>query len=671
MRPLPTPIAIQPLAGLTDGFVPPHDPVYGEIQRLLPDLQGGQVQVLLLSGRAGSGKTRLASGLAQSLRQHGWIPLALAATPFQPLSTGRLLAAFATALARHDGADAAQVVSNPLVDLSERLRVVAAVMRRQWPGVLVLDGLESCLDPETALFLEPAMGAFWADLLGHGSGLSRVVITSRLLPVVADPPTPSVAYRQEGLRADKERRTVSLSDRQLAAVRGLDGAAWAAVMAMTTWHYPVPVAGYCAVTQQTPDQQDALLQWLERKGLAQSHARPGVEPLWSLHPRLRGLFDTEKPRAHADRPHARAGEYLLDMATRGQQEALGLGWLDLSLEAVGHFLQCAADRRHDRFARVLQAATPVNDFLSRQGFFWEQERLNRGLLAICDHPRPLYLTAMALLRRDGQEEARRLLERVLTFGEALFPRENALALFDLAALMRHEQPEEAREKLLKALAINQRVEDRSGQAVCHAHLGFLGLQQADMEVAQSHLESALALCRALNDPTGIANLLPWTGDLLWRVGNLVAARSHFQEALQLLPPHDNPEVEAQLHHRLAIMDLGEEQFDQALAGFLRSLEIRRAMANQKGEAVTFFQLGRLAKAKGNAWDSLRFLGLCQRIGEELGDPDAAHMLTLFHELAVTALGLDQTAAHALLDEVWADYGRDRGQSLIAQAFKNG
>ncbi|MBF0459802.1 MAG: CHAT domain-containing protein [Magnetococcales bacterium] len=664
MQSISPPVALSPLAGLTGGFVRPDDPVYGEIPLLLPEMQAGRLQVVLLRGLAGSGKTRLASGVAQLLGQSGWVPLALAATPCQPLSTGRLLAAFATVLVQHDRPAEAEVVCNPLLGIEERLRVMVAVMRRQLACVLVLDGLDNSLDPATGHFLEAALAGFWTDLLRQPAGLSRVVLTSQIFPVVAEVTPSSTLFREVILSPGRD-STVA----QLAAVRALDAATRAQVTAMATFHYPVPVAGYCAVTHNTVAQQESLLQVLEQTGLAQSYTLPGTDPLWSLHPVVRDVLDADQQPVGTDEQQTCAGEYLFAVAAGNRQDALGLSWLDLALEAVGHLLHCSTSRQHERFAGILECAGPVSDFLSRHGFLWEQERLNRALLAIREHPRPLYLTAMAVLRRNGQAEARQLLERVLTFGEALFPRENALALFDLASLEIQHNPEEAKEKLLRALAINQRVGDHSGQAVCHAHLGFWGLQQADMAVAQNHLEEALMLCRALNDQTGVARLLPWTGELLWRVGNIVAARRHFQEALQLLGTEgDRAAVEAQLYHRLAIMDLGEELFDQALTGFLRSLAIKRATNNQKGEAVTFFQLGRLAKAKGNELASLRFLGLCQRIAQALGDPDAEHALVLFHELAATALGLDQATAQVILEEVWADYGKDRGQSLIVQAF---
>ncbi|MBF0400107.1 MAG: hypothetical protein HQL90_05005 [Magnetococcales bacterium] len=654
------------MAAVPAGLIPPLGMSDAEFQRLLADFQSGRQQVLLLQSAGGLGKTQLAAGLAQRLTQDGWKPLLLSATPFQPISSGPIVAAAAALFQQQGLLSEAEILRNPLVGIEERMRVVTAVMHHKLACVLVLDGFDSGMDPITSRCLEPAMELLLADLLTHTQGLSRLLITCSASPVLDAPLSP--VCRTVYLVADQP---PPLPKRAVAALAALDAPRLAMLAAMTLFHFPMPVAGYCAVTESTPSELEKLLQLLEQQELAGCLRSPGTAPLWYFHPQLHEAVRKGKTAARIAKQQARAGEYLFALLNEQQQGELGLSWLQLALEAVGHLIESAAKRRQETVSRAVQCAAPISDYFSRHGFFREQEWLNRRLLALGEHPRPLYLTAMALLRSRRQAEAESLLERVLTFGDALFPKENALALFELAALVISQQPEKAKENLLRALAINQRMGDQVGQAVCHAQLGFWGVQQASVEVAQTHLEAALALCRTLQDQTGIAHLLPWTGELLWRLGDMAAARRHFQEALQLLSRHPNLEVEEQLHHRLAIMDLGEERFDQALTGFLRSLEIKRATKNQKGEAVTFFQLGRLAKAKGNEAASLRFLGLCHRIGQSLGDPDAEQALTLFYELAATALGLHRALAQHILDEVWVAYNRDSGQSLIARSFQNG
>ena len=532
-----------------------------DTQRLLPNLKSGKFQVLLLAGVEAAGKSVLATELVRLLEPEGFSGVVLMATPFQPLSTGRILALFETLFLHHGLSEEWEAVCDPLTRVEDRLSVCITVMNQKLPLILLLDGLESCLDAATGHFLEPSMGTFFTDLLDQLNGLSRVIITSRSVP----------------------QRHPSVS-------------------------WPLTF------------QQEIL-------------------PVY------------EGPVNQTDHPT--------------DVHSLGRHWLDVALEAVDHFLHIGA------FEEALQSARPVSDYFSQRNFLWEQERLNRKLLAVGEHPRPLYLIALVLLKRHCQEEAQQLLMRVLSFGEEQFPKESALALFELAVLSLRQQPVLAKNYLLRSLAINQLSQDRSGQAVCYAHLGFLGMQQEDIYEAQTYLNSALDLCRELQDKKGMANILPWTGELFYRVGHVGQARSHFQEALTLLQNPVCAEIQARLRHRLAMIDLGEEKFSQALEGFLQTLKIHRAMKSKKGEVAVFFQLGRLAKAMGHQEASLHFLGICQCIDQEIGDPSAFQELTLFQEIATTALGLGRTAAQAVLEEMQILYGKDGGESLIEKTFHGG
>ena len=664
-----------PLAGLNSGPVRPHYPRLTYTQRLLPDLKSGKLNALLLAGAEGSGKSVLATELVRLLESEGFFSVAVMATPFQPLSTGRILALFETLFLHHGLFDEWEAVCDPLIGVEDRLAVCTTVMNQKLSLILVLDGLESCLDAETGRFLEPSMEAFFTNLLNQLNGVSRVIITSRFAPQWHVPVPLSQTFQQEilpvyeGLVVHGKTTTLpQLSQKQ-----------WASLWPLTVFHYNSTLSGYCAVMQSDPQQSLDRLHFLQKLGLSCSFLGQGLETLWHLHPVFRkaakdvaqNLDESQKEN------HRRAGTFLAGFIQGGgwnskknkktgtPENPLGVHWLDVALEAVGHFLYIGA------FEEALQCAKPVSDYFSQRNFLWEQERLNRKLLMLGEHPRPHYLIALVLLKRHCQEEAQHRLTRVLSFGEELFPKESALALFELAKLSTRQQPIWAKNYLLRSLAINQRCQDRSGQAVCYAHLGFLGMQQGDIYEAQTHLNSALDLCRELQDKKGMANLLPWTGELYYRVGSVGQARSHFQEALTLLQNPGCTEIETQLRHRLAMIDLGEERFSQALEGFLQALNIHRTMKNKKGEVAVFFQLGRLAKAMGQQEASLHFLGMCQCIDQEIGDSSAFQELTLFQEIATTVLGLGKTAAQTILEQMQILYRKDGGESLIEKTFRGG
>jgi tetratricopeptide (TPR) repeat protein len=566
-------------------------------------------------------------------------------------------------------AEEAAQLQNPTQGLEERLALLLTVITDKLACVLVLDGLESALDEESGQFLEPAMAFFWNGFQKQSAAVSRLLLSSRLLPMGDGQAISSAGLRHERLGPGMAERSPAFQ----AVLDQLDGESRQALRSMMIFHYPMAVEAYQALTRWSRPRQERFLQQLQALGLALAVRAEEGALLWSLHPLLRQLLQTDgaAEKKMLGKALTRAGRYLQAQA---QQVAAGQGavlrWRLLA-EGVAHLLQAVPLRRRDLFAALLGMADPLCDAWQQSGFYWELEHLNRALLTVRSHPRVLYRLAMAVLRRQERQEAEALLQQVAMQSTDEYAKERALALFELAGLALQADPEAAKTYLLQALALNQAAEDRSGQAVCHAHLGFWGLRQADMTVAQRHLEAALRLCRALNDAEGIANLLTWNGELYWRVGNVVAARDHFQEALQRLCAGSHADREAQLRQRLAIMDLAEEQYEQALLGFLGALQLHRAGDNRRGEAVIFFQLGRLAKAKGKDLASLQFLGLSQRLGETLGDPDAGQLLVLFRELAVTILRMNRLASQLLLDGVWLSYCQDRGDTLIQQAFVEG
>ena len=656
-----------PLPGLADGYARPHFSRRRENQRLLPPLRAGHLQMALLSGPSGCGKSTLAAHLASLLAADGFQTVALGALPSAPLSTARILAVFEEAFRIHGLDNELEILTNPRIGVEDRLGFLVAVMNRRFPFVLVLDGLDSALDPETGAFLEAEFAAFYAYLKEQLNGMSRVIVTSRRAPSVAAPAPSPATFREETvppLREPGHPGPVPVAALDLETLTPVERTA---LSRCGLFPLPMPLSAMAAVTALDAEGCAAFLDAQQQTGRIYSLPRDDMT-VFSLETSFRRelqrqspcneqLFSRDDPEGAA---RLAAAEHLSESMRHHDAGSAAPSWLDLALTRIALLLQT------DQFASALLAAEEINGFLAHRGFLWEQERLNRALLAVQEHPHPLYMTATVLLRQDRRAKARGMLQRLIGLSGAF--REKALAWFDLASLdILENDLDGAGEKLQKARELNADDQNLAGEAGCLAQMGFLLLRRNRADEALERLESALTLYRQLDSQQGMARLLPWCGDIRLRQGDLDRAQACFQEALPLLLAMEDEHMAAQMHHQLATIDLNRGNLDQSIQGFRQSLILKRKLDDRQGEAAAFFQLGRLAKARNDQMGCLQLLGLCQRIGHEIGDADAEKELQLFNELT-RASNLTEAQSTALLDEAWSEYCQDRAEVLLARIF---
>ena len=93
VRPQSSGAVQQPLPGMKEGYAEHFVGRRREIQRLLPALREGALQVVLLTGMGGAGKSTLATRLARKLEAAGFRLIPVSSTAENPLSTARLLEA--------------------------------------------------------------------------------------------------------------------------------------------------------------------------------------------------------------------------------------------------------------------------------------------------------------------------------------------------------------------------------------------------------------------------------------------------------------------------------------------------------------------------------------------------------------------------------------------------
>ena len=175
-------LVLQALPGMVAGYTSHFIGRRRELQRLLPGLRAGQLQVVVLTGLGGAGKSTLATRLARKLEADGWTPLALSSSAETPLSAAQILEVCGQAFLDAGQRDIHTTLRDPTLLVADRLRAVVSGLNRS-RFVLVLDNFECNLDEGTRRILDAELAGFYRYLFGHLVGSSRLIVTSRYLPV--------------------------------------------------------------------------------------------------------------------------------------------------------------------------------------------------------------------------------------------------------------------------------------------------------------------------------------------------------------------------------------------------------------------------------------------------------------------------------------------------------
>ncbi|HKV38055.1 MAG TPA: CHAT domain-containing protein, partial [Blastocatellia bacterium] len=174
----------RPLPGMEGGYAESFVGRRREIQWLLPRLRSGELQVLLITGMGGAGKSTLATRLANKLTGEGFIPLAISTPQGSPLGPATLLQSFGQAFLDAGLKGDHAMLNDASIAAADRLRYITGVLNRG-RFLLVLDNFEVNLDEASRRILDQEISAFYVRLLTHLSGGSRAIITSRYTPADA------------------------------------------------------------------------------------------------------------------------------------------------------------------------------------------------------------------------------------------------------------------------------------------------------------------------------------------------------------------------------------------------------------------------------------------------------------------------------------------------------
>ena len=144
-----------------------------EIAELLPGLRDGSMNALVITGQQGVGKSTLAVFLSMQMESLGYSILPLYSSPYNPITSTRLL----EAAAAHLGGLGRERVTKDLKDaklsVKERLLVLANELKTS-PIIMLWDSLET--DGQNGRIPDPDLAEFYLQML-RGMGKSRAIVT--------------------------------------------------------------------------------------------------------------------------------------------------------------------------------------------------------------------------------------------------------------------------------------------------------------------------------------------------------------------------------------------------------------------------------------------------------------------------------------------------------------
>lgn len=174
--PLRPSVVQQPLPGMTEGYAKHFVNRRRELQRLLPGLREGTLQIVFITGLGGVGKSALATRLARKLEADGFRLIPIPSSPGTPLTAARLLRVCGDTFLAAGLRDAHHILRDASLSVDDRLRYIVTVLN-SGRFILVLDNFEVNLDETTRRILDQEVAGFYTHTLTHLAGTSRVIIT--------------------------------------------------------------------------------------------------------------------------------------------------------------------------------------------------------------------------------------------------------------------------------------------------------------------------------------------------------------------------------------------------------------------------------------------------------------------------------------------------------------
>jgi tetratricopeptide (TPR) repeat protein len=656
--PLRPNVVQQPLPGMTEGFA---ELVVGrrrELQRMLPRLRDGRLQVLIVTGMAHAGKSTLATRLARKLEVLQFRPIAVPSSQENPLSATRLLQLCGEAFLAAGLRDDHGILRDPNVPVTDRLHHIVHVLNRN-RFVLVLDNFEVNMDESTRTILDRDLADFYSHLLLFMSGGSRAIVTSRYRPETrhALPSTaeelplgdlPTAAFYKVLLHDEELRQRYfsgELPHELLVQVNLLFGGNPGFLHQIRGWLKVLPPSAALDELRALGSPADAEPSTVRRLRDAFCERIVVARLFGELAPELRrSLCRAAVYAMPVDLPGLSAVtglplERVPEVTRQWQDRALAyplldrLGaplwaiygvlrsWLldperlepgerrDAHLEAGNYLLGVSAENRQDELSltwvdALLEARAHYLEADERQLAWLATQRLSEFLAFQGLHDDVIALNTELL----------GLLQDADLIGVS---RPTPALWIAITNLNRGDYPG-ARAWYERCLSEAEQEASTLAAAAWHG-LASVDIQQGEYESAFQKLQVALRILQEIDDRLGEAGVWHQLGVIEERQGNYDAARENFEKSLAIEQELENPVGEAGALHGLATVDRHHGDYDAARAKLRRALEIERQFGNRVGEIATRLELASLDAEQGQYELARQEYRAVLEIAQQIGD----------------------------------------------------
>ncbi|HUS76040.1 MAG TPA: tetratricopeptide repeat protein, partial [Methanothrix sp.] len=653
--------------GMKEGYTEHFVGRRREQQRLLPALKSGDIDVLIITGLGGSGKSALATRLARKLETSGFIPIPVASSKENPLNSTRLLQAFGDAYReaarKHRSEGATQKASkldalvhdfkNPELSVEDRLHDAVASLN-EGRFLLLLDNFESNLDEADRHILDSEISRFYQYLLESLSGSSRAIITARYLPSDVSTLPPKVL--REDLSDFPESSFLKILQRDPEVERRSRSGELPMALLRELYKKFGGTPRFLLQIREVIKKMDAELLKAE---LAKVELPTGTEPgeLEKLRDeyvggifieRLFGYLSPESQKALS-----RAAVYGVAVNLEGLAAVAGVplndagafarSWQDRALayqvtDKSWEYLWIVYGLLRGWLLDRLSADERKGAHKAAGDFLVELEKQNlEGMLGLSCvdclmEARSQYLHSMSfeparattnrlsgVLTRSGfYDGVRSLNSELLEFEEHPSPMSwIARTYLDQGDYV------SAKSWYQRCLAASSGLNPQMEAMALHG-LAMIDANKGDHITASKKFEESLKIQKEVGDREGEAST--WhalaTIDLIFK-GNHISARGKYEKSLKIRQQIDDREGEAATWNQLAMIDLIEDDCDSALVKYGKSLKIREQIGDRAGEAITLQNLSTIDANKGNYDSALdkceKSLKIQQQIGDRAGE----------------------------------------------------